>query len=128
MTQSQSHRCVARCARACACVRVAMTLVELLVVIAVIGILIALLLPAVQSAREAARMIECKNHLKQIGVAWQHHYSCHKFFPTGGWGPAWAGDPNQGFDKRQPGGWAYNMLPFIEEGSIHDIGKQSQYG
>src|SRR5262245_20972346 len=111
-----------------ACCRTAFTLLELLVVIAVIGILLALLLPAVQSAREAARMVECKNHLKQIGLAWLHHHSVHKFFPTGGWGSNWAGDPDRGYDKRQPGGWAYNSLPFLEEGSIHDLGKGMVYG
>jgi prepilin-type N-terminal cleavage/methylation domain-containing protein/prepilin-type processing-associated H-X9-DG protein len=108
--------------------RAAFTLLELLVVIAVIGILIALLLPAVQSAREAARMLECKNHLKQIGLAWMHHHTVHNSFPTGGWGSNWTGDPDQGFDKRQPGGWAYNILPFIEEERIHDLGKGLTYG
>lgn len=108
--------------------RSAFTLVELLVVIAVVSILLALLLPAVQSAREAARMIECKNHLRQIGVAWQHHHSVYGFFPTGGWGSNWAGDPDQGFDKRQPGGWAYNTLPFIEEQRIRELGKGMAYG
>jgi prepilin-type N-terminal cleavage/methylation domain-containing protein len=106
----------------------AFTLVELLVVIAVIAILIALLLPAVQAARESARIVECKNHLKQVGLAWQNHHSAYKFFPTGGWGYTWAGDPDQGFDKRQPGGWAYNTLPFLEERFVHDFGKKMSYG
>jgi hypothetical protein len=104
------------------------TLLELLIVIIVLGILIALLLPAVQSAREAARMVECKNHLKQIGIAWHSHCTVQRFFPTGGWGSNWAGDPDQGYDKRQPGGWAYNILPFLEERTVHDFGRQLQYG
>jgi prepilin-type N-terminal cleavage/methylation domain-containing protein/prepilin-type processing-associated H-X9-DG protein len=101
----------------------AFTLVELLVVIAIIGILIALLLPAIQAARETARITQCKNNLKQIGLAFQVHHSTYKWFPTGGWGWNWTGDPDQGFGKLQPGGWAYNILPFMEEKAIHDMGK-----
>ncbi len=101
------------------------TLVELLVVIAIIGILISLLLPAVQSAREAARRLHCRNNLRQIGLATQLHIESQKFYPTGGWGWWWVGDPERGFGKNQPGGWVYNILPFIEQGSLHDMPKKA---
>jgi prepilin-type N-terminal cleavage/methylation domain-containing protein len=98
------------------------TLVELLVVIAILGALIAILLPAVQSAREAARQVHCKNNLKQLSLACLHHLDAQGHFPTGGWGWYWVGDPDRGFDKEQPGGWIYNVLAYCElSPGLHEL-------
>ena len=98
------------------------TLVELLVVITIIGILIALLLPAVQAAREAARRLQCSNNLKQLALGCLIHENVQGFLPTGGWGYQWLGDPDRGAGKRQTGGWVYNILPYIEQTALHQLG------
>jgi len=108
--------------------RYAFTLVELLVVIAIIGVLVALLLPAIQAAREAARRAQCQNNLKQIGLGALNHESTHKFYPTGGWSYDWGPDPNRGFGKNQPAGWAYNLLPYLEQQNLRDLGKGTAIG
>ncbi len=97
------------------------TLVELLVVITIIGILIALLLPAVQAAREAARQTQCRNNLKQLALGCLNHENATGRFPTDGWGSLWTGDSNRGTDWRQPGGWIFNILPYIEQQTLHDL-------
>ena len=93
--------------------RWAFTLVELLVVIAIIGVLVALLLPAVQSAREAARRMQCTNNLKQIGLAMHNYHGANNTFPSGSmigrpgawsWGPA----------------WGVSILPYAEQTVLFD--------
>jgi prepilin-type N-terminal cleavage/methylation domain-containing protein/prepilin-type processing-associated H-X9-DG protein len=95
--------------------RAGFTLVELLVVIAIIGVLVALLLPAVQAAREAARRAQCKNNLKQIGLALHNYESARRTFPAGfisqaaeingvGIGPGWS--------------WGAQIFPYLEESTI----------
>jgi prepilin-type processing-associated H-X9-DG protein len=80
------------------------------------------LLPAVQAAREAARRTNCVNNLKNLALAAQNHHDTAKHFPTGGWGWFWVGDPDRGFGKEQPGGWAFNLMPYTEENSAYKAG------
>jgi prepilin-type N-terminal cleavage/methylation domain-containing protein/prepilin-type processing-associated H-X9-DG protein len=98
------------------------TLVEIIVVIAIVGVLVAITLPAVQMAREAARRSSCGNNLKQLALAVKLHADAHQHFPTGGWGEEWVGDPDLGFGPKQPGGWVYNVLPFVEAVTLRDLG------
>jgi len=101
--------------------RPGLSLVELLIVIGIIGLLLQLVLPAVLMAREAARRTSCTNNLRQLGLASQMHHDGHGHFPTGGWMPWAVGDPLRGFGDDQPGGWIYNLLPYLEESGIHSI-------
>ncbi|MGQ0637720.1 MAG: DUF1559 family PulG-like putative transporter [Planctomycetaceae bacterium] len=92
------------------------TLIELLVVIAIIAVLIALLLPAVQQAREAARRTQCKNNLKQIGLAMHNYIDSHNTFPKALYDER-AADPNAGFTLPV---WGYisMLLPFIDQAPL----------
>lgn len=101
--------------------RSAFTLIELLVVIAIIAVLIALLLPAVQQAREAARRSQCKNNLKQLGIAVHNYHDTANLFPLGklnsgppvaprgcGAGGGWYHDTN----------WYIALMPYVDQGPL----------
>ncbi|MCA9051199.1 MAG: DUF1559 domain-containing protein, partial [Planctomycetaceae bacterium] len=92
--------------------------IELLVVIAIIAILIALLLPAVQQAREAARRTQCKNNLKQIGLAFHNYHDTHRQFPL----PAVIGlRLGAGLDIVQGSSWCTMLLPYIDQAPVYSI-------
>ncbi len=93
--------------------RAAFTLIELLVVIAIIAILIALLLPAVQQAREAARRTQCKNNLKQIGLALQNFHATYDAFPG-----AVSGTLNGVTATHY---WGAQILPYVDQNPLAGI-------
>jgi prepilin-type N-terminal cleavage/methylation domain-containing protein/prepilin-type processing-associated H-X9-DG protein len=93
--------------------RYGFTLIELLVVIAIIAVLVALLLPAVQQAREAARRAQCKNNLKQYGLAMHNYHEVNKAFPQGGNVACCGFGPNISYMVR--------LFPYIDQANIYNL-------
>ena len=93
------------------------TLIELLVVIAIIAVLIALLLPAVQQAREAARRTQCKNNMKQLGLALHNYHDVYQTFPSG-----WIAVTNRRHDAHEGlngAGWGTMLLPYLDQTPLY---------
>ncbi|MEK6257567.1 MAG: DUF1559 domain-containing protein [Planctomycetota bacterium] len=89
------------------------TLIELLVVIAIIAVLIALLLPAVQQAREAARRTQCKNNLKQLGLAMHNYHDTHQIFPYNSLETIY-------WTAQQKGTQLTMILPYIDQAGFYN--------
>ncbi|HUG90177.1 MAG TPA: DUF1559 domain-containing protein [Planctomycetaceae bacterium] len=94
------------------------TLIELLVVIAIIAILIALLLPAVQQAREAARRSQCRNHLKQLGLALHNYHDAYGMFPARKGGTNWNGSQNNSGNRQRLSAFV-PLMPFYDYAPLY---------
>lgn len=99
------------------------TLIELLVVIAIIAILIALLLPAVQQAREAARRTQCKNHLKQIGLALHNYHDTFNQLPPGAVNVTSnvLADRENGRHAGWSGTWVIAIFPYLDQAPLYNL-------
>ena len=92
------------------------TLIELLVTISIIAILVSLLLPAVQNAGEAARRIQCRNNLKQMGLALHNFEGTYGRFPASGFTKATIANPFGSYTS-----WRASILPYLEQSTAFNL-------
>jgi len=114
MSVQSSQLC--RDASACPTNRRGFTLIELLVVIAIISVLVALLMPAVQQARESARRTDCKNNLKQMGIAMHSYHEVWKAFPIGA---LHSRTPSLVYSEDRGASFFVALLPHIEQANVY---------
>jgi type II secretory pathway pseudopilin PulG len=100
------------------------TIVDLIVVVSIVGLLGALSLNSIQAARESARQLHCLNNLRQIGLATTQFEGARRHYPTGGWGWKWVADSVPNSTYGQPGGWIYQLLPYLENNAIYELPHQ----
>jgi prepilin-type N-terminal cleavage/methylation domain-containing protein len=110
------------------------TIMELLVSMFIIGVMMGILMAAVQMVRESGRRTSCQNNLHQIGIAMSQHVAAVGYYPSSGVGGGRSGDADLGFDLFPPGpvalppqtgGWIFNLLPFLDQQSLHDLSLNS---
>lgn len=100
--------------------RPAFSLIELLVALSILTIAVGIVMPTVQHSRETARRLSCQSNLRQLGHGIQIHAEVYRHYPSNGWGSRWVADASRGTGINQPGGWIYQVLPFIEQSSLHE--------
>jgi len=111
------------------------SLLELLVGLAIISTMAVIGMPAIQSARESSRLTGCRNNISQVSKGMIQHEVFFGYFPSGGWSPQWLGVSERSGDSSQPGGWAFGVLPYIDELNTRNIvsnvpagGENAAYG
>ncbi len=98
------------------------TLIEALVVLSVMAFAVSLFAPLVVASRQEMRQAECANNLRRIGDGWLGHENSLGHLPSSGWGWRWTGDPDRGFGRSQPGGWAFDAIRFTEYENVANLG------
>ena len=102
--------------------RRAVSLLELLIVIGIIALLLQLMLPAIHAARQSTRRLICARKLQTLGNAMSVHHDARGHFPSGGWHYTWVGEPERGTGADQPGSWAFNLLEYLDLGTLRNMG------
>ena len=104
-------------------VRLGFNRVDLILAILIVFFLLMLLVSAIQGLREMSRVSHCKEKLRHLGQGIQQHVAVVGHYPTGGWGWLWFGDADSGAGVDQPGGWCFNILPYIDHQELYDTTK-----